>query len=71
MKFFRSAKISAFRTRLQVAETERCDIVQIVSGSQVNLAQIADRVDRVEYEIRALTKELKLLELPEPEEESW
>lgn len=68
MAFLRKAKIAACKARLQLAETERHDIVEMVTKSQVNLARIADRVDRVEYEIRALTRELKLLEMPEPEE---
>ena len=65
----RSAKIAAFRARLQVAEAERCRLAGIVTRSQVNLALITDRVDPVEYEIRALSKELKLLEMPDPDEE--
>jgi len=67
MGFFRRAKLAAFRARLQLAEAERGRIVQMVTKSQVNLARIADRMDRVEDEIRVLTRELKLLEMPEPE----
>jgi hypothetical protein len=70
MGFFRKAKAAAFRARLQLAEAERRRIVDMVTGAQVNLAQIADRMDRVENEIRALTHELKLLEMTEPGEEA-
>ena len=69
MGFFRKAKIAAFKARLQLAEAERRHVVEMVTRSQVNLARIADRMDRIEYEIRALTQELKLLEMPDPEEE--
>jgi len=69
MGFFRRAKVSAFRARLQLAEAERGRIVELVMKSQVNLARIADRMDRVENEIRALSRELKLLEMPEPEDQ--
>jgi len=68
MAFLRRAKIAAFRRRLQVAETERSRVVEIITRSQVNLGRIADRADRVEYEIRALSHELKLLEMPDPDE---
>jgi hypothetical protein len=71
MGFFRRAKAAAFRARLQMAEADRCRIVQMVTmGAQVNLARIADRMDRVEAEIRALSRELKLLEMPDSEESS-
>ena len=42
----------------------------MATKTQVSLARIADRMDRVEEEIRALTRELKLLEMPEPEDAS-
>lgn len=69
MGFLRKAKAAAFRARAQLCEAERRRIVDIVTRSQVNLSQIADRMDRVEYEFRALSHELKLLEMPEPGEE--
>jgi hypothetical protein len=71
MGFPRKAKITAFQSRLQVAEAERVRVVEVVTKSQVNLAWIAGRVDRVQYELRALSKELKLLELPDPDEQPW
>jgi hypothetical protein len=51
-----------------MAESERNRIVEITTKSQVNLARIAYRLDRVELEIQALSRELKLLEMPEPKE---
>ena len=71
MSLLRKAKAAAFRARLQLAEAERRRIVERVTKSPVNLAEIADRMDRVEYEIRALTRELKLLEMPDREQETW
>ena len=68
MGFLHKAKIAAFRARLHLAEAERARIVETVTKSQVNLSRIADRIDRVEYEIRALKNELKLLEMPDPDE---
>lgn len=68
MGFLRKAKQKAFKARLQVAEAERRHIVEMVTRSQVSLAKIADRIDQVEYEIQALSHELKLLEMPDPEE---
>lgn len=68
MGFFRKAKAAAFRARLQLAEAERGRILNMVTGSQVSLARIANRMDRVEEEIRALSRELKLLEMPDPDD---
>ena len=60
--------MGAFRARLLMCEAERRRIVEIVTKSQVSLAQIAGRVDRVESDIRVLNHELKLLEMPDSEE---
>ena len=68
MGFFRKARIAAFKARLQLCEAERRRIVKMVTTSPTNLARIADCVDRVENDIRALTHEMKLLEMPEPED---
>jgi hypothetical protein len=68
MGFFRKAKAAAFKARLQKCEAERSRIVEIVTKYQVPLAQIAEHMDRVENEIRVLTAELKLIEMPESEQ---
>ncbi len=68
MRFFRKTKAAAFRARLLKCEAERRRIVEIVAKYQVPLAQILEHMDRVENEIRVLTTELKLIEMPEPEE---
>lgn len=68
MAFLRKAKIAAFKARLQLAEAERKRIVETVTKSQVNMARLADRIDKVEYEIRALSNELRLLEMPNPDD---
>jgi hypothetical protein len=68
MVFFRKARIAAFKARLQMCEAERRRIVRMVTTSPTNLAKITDCVDRVENDIRVLTQEMKLLEIPEPEE---
>jgi hypothetical protein len=64
----RKAKASAFNARLRLTESERDRIVGIATKSQVNLARLAYRIDQVQSEIRALSRELKLLEMPETEE---
>lgn len=68
MGIFRRAKIAAFKARLLKCEAERRRIVQMVDKTLVPLAEIAERVRRVEDEVRVLTRELKSLEMPEPEE---
>ena len=64
----RKAKKSAFNARLRLAESERDRIVGIATKSQVNLARLAYRIEQVQSEIRALSRELRLLEMPEAEE---
>lgn len=68
MVVLRRAKVAAFRARLLVRENERRRLVEVVTKSQVNLARIAERMDRVQNEIRILSNELKLLETSEPDE---
>ena len=55
MGLLRKAKAGAFKARLLMCEAERRRIVEIVTKSQVPLAQIADRIARVERDIRVLT----------------
>ena len=50
-----------------MCEDERRRIVETAMRSQVSLAQITERLERVENDIRILTRELKLLEIPESE----
>jgi hypothetical protein len=68
MSYLRTARIAAFRARLLLAEYERNRIVEKVTKSQVNLAEIAERLDRTERDIHAITNELKLLGMPEADE---
>lgn len=68
MTLLRKAKAAAFRARLQLCEAERRRIAETATKSQVNLAMISARLERVEHDIRVLTNELKLLEMPDPEE---
>jgi hypothetical protein len=68
MAFLRRAKAAAFRARLQLREAERHRIASMATKSQVNLARIRELMDDVENDIRVLSNELKLLEIPAPEE---
>ena len=63
MVFRRDPKVEAFKARLQMDEAERRLLVEIVTKSQVNLAKIAERMDRVQQDIRVISNELKLLEM--------
>ena len=67
MGLLRRSKVGAFRARLQVCEDERRRIVETAMRSQVSLAKITGRLERVDNDIRILTRELKLLEIPESE----
>lgn len=68
MVFLHRAKVATFKARLQMSEAERSRIVEMITGSQVGLARVAERIDRVQNEIRILNNELKLLEISETEE---
>jgi hypothetical protein len=63
MRPLHRVKVAAFKARLQMCEAERRRIVETATKSQVSLAQIAERIELVENDIRVLTNELKLLEI--------
>ena len=50
-----------------MCEDERRRIVETAMRSQVSLAKITERLERVENDISILTRELNLLEIPESE----
>ena len=49
-------------------EAERHRIAAMATKSQVNLARVRELMDDVEHDIRVLSHELKLLEMPESEQ---
>jgi hypothetical protein len=67
MAFLRRVKVAAFKARLQMREAERRRIASMATNSQVNLARIRELMDEVEHDIRVLSIELKLLEIPPSE----
>ena len=68
MAFLKRAKVAAFKARLQMREAERRHIASMAVKSQVNLARIRELMDDVEHDIRVLSNELRMLEIPEPDE---
>ena len=68
MAFLKRAKVAAFKARLQMREAERRHIASMAVKSQVNLARIRELMDDVEHDIRVLSNELRILEIPEPDE---
>lgn len=68
MDFRRRGKIAAIQARLEICETERRQLLRVVTTTGANLAQISDRVNRVQSELRRLNNELKVLEMAEREE---
>lgn len=65
MDFRRRGKIAAIKARLQIREAERDELLRVLSTTGANLAQISEVAEQIEGEIRRLTKELKLLEMPD------
>lgn len=70
MDFRQRGRIAAIQARLEICAAERDKLLQVLTTTGANLAQISDRVDQIQNEFRRLTKELKVLEMRDPEEES-
>lgn len=68
MDLRRRGKIAAIKARLEMCEAERHELLHVVTTRGAKLAQISERAERIQKELRRLTNELKILELPEPEE---
>lgn len=68
MDFRRRGKIAAIKARLEICEAERHELLHVLTTRGANLAKISEHADRIQKEMRRLTNELKVLELPEPEE---
>lgn len=65
MGFRRRGKIAAIKARLEICEADRRRLLRIVTTTGSNLAQISEKVDQVQSELRRLHNELKLLEMEE------
>jgi predicted nuclease with TOPRIM domain len=68
MDLRRRGKIAAIKARLEICEAERHQLLFVLTTTGAKLAQISDRAEQLEKEFRRLTNELKILEIPEPEE---
>lgn len=68
MDFRRRGKIAAIKARLEICETERDELLYVLTTRGANLSQISERAESIQKELRRLTNELKILELPEAEE---
>ena len=62
--------MAAIQARLEICVAERRELLDVLTTTGANLARISDRVDQIQNEFRRLTKELKVLEMRDPEEES-
>lgn len=68
MDLRRRGKIAAIKARLEICETERHELLQVLTTSGAKLSQVSETAERIQKELRRLANELKILELPEPEE---
>jgi hypothetical protein len=69
MDFPRRGRIAAIQARLEMCAAERHKLLQVLTTTGANLAQIAGRVDEIQNEFRRLTNDLKVLEMRDHEEE--
>ena len=58
----RKIKIAAIKARLEFCEAERRRLLTAVTSTQVSLAKIHDRMERVQKDITSLAKDLEAQE---------
>ncbi len=61
-------KIAAIRARIEFCEAERRQLLKMVTKSQVDLAWISERMDRIQKDLRLLHRDL---EAQENRSEEW
>jgi len=69
MDIRRKAKIAAIKARLEFCEAERRQLLVAVTSTQVSLFKIHERMERVQKDYRALSRDLETQERLEAEEE--
>ena len=60
-------KIAAIKAQLEFREAEHRLLLTMVTASQVNLAQAAERIDRIQRDLRLLSHDLEEQERLESE----
>lgn len=68
MDYRRRGRIAALKARLEICEEERRKLLLVLTTTGANLAKISWHAEELEKEYRRLNKELKVLEISEPEE---
>jgi hypothetical protein len=68
MDYRRRGRIAALKARLEICEEERRKLLTVLTTTGANAAKISWRAEELQKEFRRLTKELKVLEISEPEE---
>ena len=61
-------KIAAIRARIEFCEAEHRQLLKLVTSSQVNIAWVTERMDRIEKDLRVLHRDL---EAQEARSEEW
>ncbi len=64
----RKAKLAAIKARLEFCEAERRQLLVAVTSAQVSLAKIHERMERVQKDMNALSRDLEAYEKPNREE---
>ena len=68
MDYRRKGRIAALKARLEICEAERRKLLSVLTTTGANLAKISWQAEELEKEYRRLNKELKVLEISEPED---
>ena len=64
----RQVKIAAIKARIDFCEAERHQLLEMLTSSQVDLAWISERMDRIEIGLRLHNRNLEGQEMPGAEE---
>ena len=68
MDYRRRGRIAALQARLEICVAERRELLSVLTSTGANIAKISWRAEELEKEFRRLNKELKVLEISEPDE---
>jgi hypothetical protein len=70
MNLRRRVKIAAIKSHLEVCEAEKRRLLAALTSTQVNLAEIHERMEQVEIDLRQLVRDLETQQRLEIEEEN-
>lgn len=68
MDIRRKVKIAAIKARLEFCEAERRRLLMAITTTQVNLAKVHERLERIQKDLDVLSEDLETQERKDAEE---